>query len=786
MVFWKRFWPLVFFFLVAACFFSPSFSKGWLPFPGDLLISQYAPWNAYSFLGYGPGGVPHKAQGIDVVRMFFPWKYFSIANLKSGQLPLWNPYNFAGNPHLANFQTGIFYPLNILFFIFPFNVAWTIFILLQPLLAACFTYLFVQELKISRLGSLLAGLAFAFSLYFTVWLEWGNIGHALLWLPLSLFLIERLIKQPRPEWFVLLSLGLTFSILAGYIQVTIYLFLIVLAYSFYRRRLFRTVLIVSLTACLLCSVQLLPTLEIFLQSARTAYPADKINELLLPPVHLLTVFVPDFFGNPASRNYWLTGTYIERVTYFGVLPLFFIFLAIFYIRKQKMISFFLGLAVVVLIFTLNLPPARFFYGLKIPVISTTVPTRALYLFTFPLAVLAGFGLDCWLKTKKKKVFLRPLFLFGAVYLFLWLATFLAPSFSPHAWWLDHLLISQRNLFLPTAFIGAGALLLLASPWLSKKLIFLGIIAITVFDLYFYFEKITPFSPSEFVYPQTPVMEFIQKKAGINRFWGYGTGYIDSNFSTYNQIFSPDGYDPLFIRRYGELLAASRNKGQIPDKIPRADVYIEKGYGPEVLEEDFYRRRILNLLGVKYILSKNTHPGTFSKERYQLVWEQWPWQIYENKEALPRIFLAGNYRFESEKQKIIDFIFDSKFAMQEELILEEDIGVNLDPEAEGEAELISYQPNRVVIKTRATGNQLLFVSDNFYSGWRAFIRQSARPSNAEQAKIYRANYSFRAVFVPAGEHQISFVYQPWSFKIGVLVSLVGLLLLAAIIKSHLWL
>ena len=115
-----------FFLLVLGIFFWPVFLKGWLPFPGDLLVGNYAPWQSYSFLGYAPGGVPHKAQGIDVVRMMYPWKNFSLDIIKSGQFPFWNPYNFSGNPHLANFQTAIFYPLNIVFFLFPFKFAWTV------------------------------------------------------------------------------------------------------------------------------------------------------------------------------------------------------------------------------------------------------------------------------------------------------------------------------------------------------------------------------------------------------------------------------------------------------------------------------------------------------------------------------------------------------------------------------------------------------------------------------------------------------------------------------------
>ena len=763
---------LVFFFFLGllVIFFNPVFLKGWLPFPGDLLVGNYAPWNSYSFLGYPPGGVPHKAQGIDVVRQFFPWKHFSVEMFKKGEIPFWNPHYFSGNPHMANFQTGIFYPLNFIFFLFPFNFSWTIFILLQPFLACLFTYLFLREIKVSRVGAVLASLAFTFGLYFTVWIEYGNIGHSLLWLPLALLLVEKIVKELEWRWIVLLVLTLTFSILAGFIQVTIYLFGVVFAYFFFRiliekpkDSLLKTIsfLTSAILALLLSSVQIFPTIEIFLKSARQAYPLEKIPELLLPWFYPLTIFVSDFFGNPASRNYWYPGTYIERVSYIGVLPLFFALLAIFWQRKEKIVLFFAGLAIFSLIFSLNLLPIRFFYGLKIPIISTTVYTRLLSVFSFSMAILAGFGVDWCLKSKKTRKILTGGVIFIGVYGCLWLFTFLAPLIFPTSWWISYLSITRRNLVLPTVFAFLGITIIVFSSLLkSKKFVFFGVILITIFDLFFYFRKITPFSPKEFVYPQTEIMKYLQDNAGINRFWGYGIGYIDSNFSTFTGTYSIDGWDALFIRRYGELISASDN-GKIKETIPRADVVLTRGFGKEALRENPYRQRLLDLLGVKYVLQKDEgltevwQPDyqTFPSEIYQLIWQKGKWQVYENKTALPRIFLVGDYQVEKDKQKIADLIFDPKFPLEKKLILEEELANNfvLDFQTVWEIKLVDYQPNKIEIKTSSTGNQLLFLSDNFYPNWQAEI-------DGQKAKIYRANYSFRAVAVPKGEHQLVFSYK----------------------------
>ncbi len=77
------------------------------------MLIEKNPYSSESFLGYAPGGYPNKAQGPDVITEIYPWKYFSIEQIKNGQLPFWNPHNFSGNPQMANFQTAIFYPLNL-------------------------------------------------------------------------------------------------------------------------------------------------------------------------------------------------------------------------------------------------------------------------------------------------------------------------------------------------------------------------------------------------------------------------------------------------------------------------------------------------------------------------------------------------------------------------------------------------------------------------------------------------------------------------------------------------
>lgn len=780
----------IFFLLISALFFYKIFA-GFIPFPGDLLVGHYEPYKSNSYFGWGPGGVPHKAQGPDVIREAYPWKFFAMEEIKNGQLPSWNPYNFSGNPQMANFQTAAFYPLNSIFFLFPFILAWTIFIFLQPILAGFFTYLFAKELGLRRMASGFSGVIFAFSSFPTVWMEYGNIGHTILWLPLALYLTEKLIKNFIWQKILFLIIVLTLSILAGFIQISIYIFGTVVAYFLYRffqsgkKKVshFLGFVLALVTPLLIASFQLLPTFELFQLSARNSYPKEELIKLLNPLYYAVTTFVPDFFGHPATRNFWFDGTYIERVSYIGVIPLLLVFVA-FFGKKKNHFWFFTVLAVVAYLLSLNILPTSFILGLNPPIISTTVPTRILSIFCFSGAILAGIGLNWWFEEKGIKTIKKSVIIFLVIYLFFWTFIFLAPRFFSHEVWTTNLFIAKRNLLIPTAlaFLGGGLLLVGGLMREKKKIIAFLFLLFTLADLLYFFHKITPFSPSEFVYPQTPVLNFLKEKAGIDRFWGYGTASIETNFATQERIFSTDASDALHIKRYGELIAASKD-GKIPTPVPRRDANISPGYGTDDLRNNFFRQRILDLLGVKYVLNKNESLGVnyspdykiFPQEIYKLVWQKNAWQIYENMNVLPRIFLASEYIVENNKDKIIQMIFDDKFNLRDKIILEEDLSpkINFSKDENAKVEIKIYTPNKIVLQTRATGNMLLFISDNYYKGWKVSV-------DGEDGKIYRANYSFRAVPIVKGKHEVIFSYYPESFSLGIKISLITVSIMTLLI------
>ena len=136
----KKIIPFVIIALIPFIFFWQFFIKDLLPIPSDTIIGLYHPFRDLYAKDY-PRGIPFKNFLItDPVRQQYPWKELAIETEKKVELPLWNPYNFSGTPLAANFQSAVFYPLNIIFFALPFYLSWSFFILLASLLAGIFLY----------------------------------------------------------------------------------------------------------------------------------------------------------------------------------------------------------------------------------------------------------------------------------------------------------------------------------------------------------------------------------------------------------------------------------------------------------------------------------------------------------------------------------------------------------------------------------------------------------------------------------------------------------------------
>ena len=224
----------IFFFGLSLVLFRQYVFGGQVPLPTNLLISLYSPFKFEHWPQY-PIGAPNKPIGFDIIRSYYPYLKFTIEEFKSGNIPLWDPYILSGNGHLSTYQSAVLYPLNFLFFILPQPDAWAIMVLIQPILGGVFTFLFLRMLMSFR-ASFFGALAFTMSGWAIVqWEETLVVEHSFLWLPLALYGCELLWSRNQIFRGLLTTfLALVMSIFAGYMQITIYVFLIVIGWSLYR------------------------------------------------------------------------------------------------------------------------------------------------------------------------------------------------------------------------------------------------------------------------------------------------------------------------------------------------------------------------------------------------------------------------------------------------------------------------------------------------------------------------------------------------------------------------
>lgn len=760
-----KFWPIFIIFFLVVIFSFPYWAKGLIPFPADHLVTAFPPWQYYY-------GMPVKNNAIpDVVTQMYPWKHLVISLWQSGQVPLWNPYNFSGSPFLANYQSAVFHPFNFLFFVLPQIHAWSLMILFQPLLAGFFTYLFCRELRLSKAASLLSASSFMFSGFMTVWMAYGTMSHALLWLPLILYVLERAFEKISPFLLILISISLAASFFSGHFQVSFYVFLAALVFLLFKfvvtrkTKIFFICLAFVIFGILFASIQLLPTFELYQFSVRSQ--SLGVSEII-PWKYLVTLLAPDFYGNPVTRNDWF-GHYAEWAGFLGVIPLT---LAIFaFIRKKNSyIWFFTLLGVLSLALTLPTPLLDFLVKLKIPVLSSSAASRMISLFSFSAAILAGFGFEGLKEDLEKKSLKRiiPLVIETTIlFMGIWWVLLINQPFAP-----EKLQIAKRNLILPTGMVVA-LFALIGVYWIFLKIFKKGkliihncqfiilslIIFLTIFDLLRFAKKWMPFDNPKHVYPNLPILEFLTKTVGPDRLFGY----FGMEMQNYYRIQGFNGYDPLYIERYGELLMAASD-GQIRPPSTR---------GVGLGRREKYTVLLLDLLGGKYVLYATADarfPWAFPfwewPDKFKAVYRDDKYHVYQNLGAFPRAFMAYDFRVVEEPQEIVSQMFNPQTNLRKTLILEEEPGLKKQPsKAEGKVEIVKYLPQQIKLTVQTEKPGLLFLSDNYYPGWQATIDRG-------ETKIYRADYAFRAIAVPAGSHEVEFLYDPPSFRWGTYGSLLG--------------
>lgn len=758
-----KYWAVVFIVAVWAIFASPYVLQGKVPFPSTYQVTFFPPWSA----AYG---MPVKNNAMpDVITQIYPWKMLTIETWKQGSVPLWNPYSFAGTPHAANFQTAVFSPFNLLFFVLPQVDAWSVLILLQPLLAGLFMFLFLGQLVKNTTARLMGSVAFMFCGFLVVWMAYGTLGYAALFLPLILWGISRHVRDGAFTGALAASLGIGLSFVSGHFQISLYVLLMSASWLIFeslqtgKKKNFLTTGGFLFLGLLLAAPQLLLSYDAYLKSVRSEiFQAGEI----IPWRYFATLLAPDFYGNPVTRNDWF-GHYAEWASFVGVVPLL---LAAFALvrERSKYVLFFAGAALMALLLATPTPLVDLLFRAKIPVLSTSAASRIIILFSFSLSVLSSFGLIAllgeWKGGTKKRLFFFGASVLGVVGI-IWVLL-LGVKFLPA----DKLVVATRNFLLPTALTGAALFIFVLGhkrkAWIANALCLVLLLVASADSLRF-ISKWMPEDPKQLVFPKMAIIDALKSQAmGARVVGNYG-----GELAVSSRTFSLEGYDALYPARYGELVQ-SANTGEVrrPER--------------SVVKVDFhgvYSEKLLALTGTKFILQRKSD-GRFpwaypvwEYPYYTKIYEDEHYELYENGNALPRAFLASSFVVQKDTNDIARVLWSTDTDFAQLVVLEREPEI-VPQEGTGSATIVSYAPNRVVIQTDSPARKLLFLSDAYDPGWTAQVDGAPAP-------LYRADYAFRAVPVPAGQHEVIMVYVPRGWMWGRYLALAAaVILMVGLLKS----
>ncbi|MGA9348482.1 MAG: oligosaccharide flippase family protein [Anaerolineae bacterium] len=426
-------------FSLTVLFFWPVIFGGRTLLPADNLFT-FEPWR--SFADEFGISVPHNDLLSDLILENYVWKRFIVQSIKAHQIPLWNPYIFTGLPFLAAGQHSALYPFSVLFYVLPIARAYGYFTVLQLFLAGLFAFIYARVIGLGRLGAAVTAITYMFSAFMIVSVVFTMIIAAAAWLPLLLAMIELIIKKmgenqgdasPPILYVVFGSIALGFQLLAGHIEISYYVLLVMAFYAVVRLwqlwrinksanqqinkvgRAFFWLTAMVILGLALGAVQLIPLYELVSSSFRqssTSY--QQVVGWAYPLRRLIAFIIPDFFGNPSHHSYldvfsrqavtvtrdyygnaintiyWGIKNYVEGGSYLGILPLLLALIAIVR-RRNKYVWIFAGLAVISLAFVFGTPLYALLFYLLPGVKQLHSPFRWIFPYTLSVAVLAGIG-----------------------------------------------------------------------------------------------------------------------------------------------------------------------------------------------------------------------------------------------------------------------------------------------------------------------------------------------------------------------------------------------------------
>lgn len=700
--------------------------------------------------------------GLDSRGQFYYWLGFAKAAVANGRLPLWNADLFAGYPFLADPQTAFFYPVTWLLLLLPVEAAISLHIALHIAIAGLGMYFFVRGAGGHWIGALLAGITFAFSGFVAARIYAGHIGFLATnsWLPWLLLGLVWSVRRRSAAAGVLAGVPFGLAILAGNPTSLLYTGLIWGLFALFwqwqaasRWFVLRQFGLAFLVGVLLSGVQLVPFLQFSALSSRAASPSfDFSAAFSLPPAHLVTLLVPEFFGEPTRVGYWSVPNFEELTYYAGVLPL--LGLILLWKRPSPLGKFYLALIAFGLLLALGrygflfpflydvLPPFRLFRA----------PGRAAFLYTFGAAALLGEVVSIWLREPDRTTQIGQWMRWSLNGVALPISAALAATGAAFA--AVHPTDTSGRLWVQIGGWGVALLVLLvggALLWRTLRQeridgwLVAALTMLVLADLWTFggkFVRLSPMTPAPL---WADVTAILTQEAEIDgRILPWGISIFDQNGAAQTGLQSVFGYNPL------EIGANTGFAASVPD--PRATTY--------------------DILGATTVVSQAELAQYKDGERpLTLLGQQNGTWVYRRSRTLPMARLVDSVEVIADEANAITRVHAPDFDPETTAIVSESPPCELanSGRVPGSATVEQRADGMWQIETNSDRPALLIVSETAYPGWRVWV-------DGTEAESLVAYTAVRAVCVPASTHVVTWRYQPLIFWPGAVFSIIGILLL----------
>jgi uncharacterized membrane protein YfhO len=717
----------------------------------------------------------------DMIEESYPQRIFARNAMSNFEFPHWNPYMFNGMPFFATQTPGALYPTNIIlsFIRCPDTVFWYLIqfaVIAHILLAGFFMHLFLRYKGHSQKASILGAISFMFSGSLIAHLIHPFTIETLAWLPLIILFIDKGITQKKIAFTSLAGILIGISALAGQPQFFFYLLLFCSFYSLYLWIVHRKMNPLSLLQLSLpfiigiCigTIQILPTVELNPYTFRANWSFEMASEGSMSPLHLLVLIIPKLFGAwtgsmPTSKegqipSFWLTDsphagyyTYWETCFYSGIIIIILAAVSFYRIKKDPLIPFmaFWCLGTILIAMGSYFPLFKALFTLHVPGFTTfRNPSRILVSWNFVLPFLAAISLQNFSQIFSEKKGKRLLYIVGGFLLVIGLisGTGILAKMVPD------MQVAERSAWAATQglllLLHASVFLILIytfqAKWIKEPTFYILLIAGLSLDMitFAYGQHVvhSKSAPSEFK-EQKDLVKAIQDESK--------KGLFRSN--TRQFILEPGAT----INRQTNVMLFKRTQGMV-DNIQLTEGYAQlrmSHYMPQVKAENF--KMLLDLLNVKFFI--NPEYGTSSQQL-----------ILANNDCLPRIKMFYSAKTIENDSLIATYMNDKNFNYARELVLSEKPQLNYSDtgDVKNNINITKYTNNKIEINVSTDKPGLLWLSEIWYPAWKAKV-------DGKVTKVYKADFSFRAIDVPSGNHKITMYFDSDAFRYGMIISLTAL-------------